>query len=91
MSELMGSETPVGHISSQHRETWKPLGERLIAMRNAGEDCKDVDLTGLGSRRYKAGQEVLSMFSRHPLHISIQHLTHLFIFLMSFWLSLISH
>ncbi|KAA8573967.1 hypothetical protein EYC84_005509 [Monilinia fructicola] len=54
MSELMGSETPVGHISSQHRETWKPLGERLIAMRNAGEDCKDVDLTGLGSRRYKA-------------------------------------
>ncbi|KAB8303400.1 hypothetical protein EYC80_004828 [Monilinia laxa] len=54
ISELMGSETPVGHISSQHRETWKPLSERLIAMRDAGEDCKDVDLTGLGSRRYKA-------------------------------------
>ncbi|QSZ33889.1 hypothetical protein DSL72_005463 [Monilinia vaccinii-corymbosi] len=54
ISELMGSETPTSHVASQHRETWKPLGERLIAMRGAGEDCKDVDLTGLGSRRYKA-------------------------------------
>lgn len=56
----MGSETPASHLQSQHRETWKPLAERLIAMHNAGEDCKDVDLSDLGSRRYKAGQEALS-------------------------------
>ncbi|KAF7872419.1 hypothetical protein EAF04_003340 [Stromatinia cepivora] len=54
ISELMGSATPASHIQSQHRETIKPLGERLIAMRDAGEDCKDVDLTDLGTRRYKA-------------------------------------
>ncbi|CAD6443648.1 ba322ab6-cabc-4c17-89f2-6995816ea521 [Sclerotinia trifoliorum] len=54
ISELMGSATPASHIQSQHRETIKPLGERLIAMRDAGEDCKDVDLTDLGCRRYKA-------------------------------------
>ncbi|EDN97078.1 predicted protein [Sclerotinia sclerotiorum 1980 UF-70] len=54
ISELMGSATPASHIQSQHRETIKLLSERLIAMRDAGEDCKDVDLTDLGSRRYKA-------------------------------------
>ncbi|KAF7944705.1 uncharacterized protein EAE97_005338 [Botrytis byssoidea] len=54
ISVLMGSATPASHIQSQLRETIKPLGERLIAMRNAGEDCKDVDLTDLGTRRYKA-------------------------------------
>ncbi|KAF7887040.1 uncharacterized protein EAF02_003687 [Botrytis sinoallii] len=53
-SVLMGSATPASHIQSQLRETIKPLGERLIAMRDAGEDCKDVDLTDLGTRRYKA-------------------------------------
>ena len=51
----MGSATPASHIKSQLRETIKPLSERLIAMRDADEDCKDVDLTDLGSRRYKAG------------------------------------
>lgn len=55
ISELMGSATPASHIKSQLRETIKPLSERLIAMRDADEDCKDVDLTDLGSRRYKAG------------------------------------
>ncbi|KAF7901073.1 hypothetical protein EAF00_003294 [Botryotinia globosa] len=54
ISVLMGSATPASHIQSQLRETIKPLGERLIAMRDAGEDCKDVDLTDLGTRRYKA-------------------------------------
>ncbi|KAM0132414.1 hypothetical protein ACHAP3_006451 [Botrytis cinerea] len=54
ISELMGSATPASHIKSQLRETIKPLSERLIAMRDADEDCKDVDLTDLGSRRYKA-------------------------------------
>ncbi|THV52198.1 hypothetical protein BGAL_0086g00200 [Botrytis galanthina] len=54
VSVLMGSATPASHIQSQLRETIKPLGERLIAMRDAGEDCKDVDLTNLGTRRYKA-------------------------------------
>ncbi|TGO42507.1 hypothetical protein BHYA_0007g00060 [Botrytis hyacinthi] len=54
ISVLMGSATPASHIQSQLRETIKPLGERLIAMREAGEDCKDVDLTDLGTRRYKA-------------------------------------
>ncbi|TGO22794.1 hypothetical protein BPAE_0154g00050 [Botrytis paeoniae] len=69
ISELMGSATPASHIQSQLRETIKPLGERLIAMRDTGEDCKDVDLTDLGTRRYKAGQEVLSMFSGPLLHL----------------------
>ncbi|KAF7931679.1 uncharacterized protein EAE98_004415 [Botrytis deweyae] len=54
ISVLMGSATPASHIQSQLRETIKPLGERLIAMRDVGEDCKDVDLTDLGTRRYKA-------------------------------------
>ncbi|KAF7956690.1 hypothetical protein EAE96_004022 [Botrytis aclada] len=54
ISQLMGSATPASHIQSQFRETIKPLGERLIATRDAGEDCKDVDLTDLGTRRYKA-------------------------------------
>lgn len=71
----MGSATPASHIQSQLRETIKPLGERLIAMRDAGEDCKDVDLTDLGTRRYKAGQEVLSMFSELLLHLHAAPIT----------------
>lgn len=71
ISELMGSATPASHIKSQLRETIKPLSERLIAMRDADEDCKDVDLTDLGSRRYKAGQEVLLIFSELLLNLHI--------------------
>ncbi|KAI9647276.1 hypothetical protein NHQ30_003659 [Ciborinia camelliae] len=73
LSQLMGSETPASHIQSQYRETFKPLAERLLAMRDAGQDCKNVDLTDLGNRRYKAGQELLSMFYRSSsqMHIAL--------------------
>jgi hypothetical protein len=51
----MGSDFPVSHIRSQWFETIKPLRDRLILMRNAGLDGKDVDLQHLGTRRFKDG------------------------------------
>ncbi|TGO56129.1 hypothetical protein BCON_0082g00420 [Botryotinia convoluta] len=70
ISELMGSATPASHIQSQLRETIKPLGERLIAMRDAGEDCKDVDMTDLGTRRYKA--EIAAKMGSNVTPISVK-------------------
>ncbi|PQE06653.1 polarity defective-2 protein [Rutstroemia sp. NJR-2017a BVV2] len=47
------SDFPVSHIRSQWFETIKPLRDRLVLMRSAGLDGKDVDLQHLGTRRFK--------------------------------------
>ncbi|PQE28076.1 polarity defective- variant protein [Rutstroemia sp. NJR-2017a WRK4] len=50
-----GSDFPESHIRSQWFETIKPLRDRLVLMRSAGLDGKDVDLQHLGTRRFKDG------------------------------------